>query len=169
MNKNKLGALIAGVSIAGAFGVKMYSNYKLLKGEEKPKTESDAKTEAVSEEDIGDFNFDAMFNTEENKQEDDQGLETTKQTEATPTIDTETDKTEENKKVTELDVDSISNDEKKNIENVIVLDLINAVSEIESPKEEHDMEINSAYKNVDIKSDEYWTNFENEINNENDK
>lgn len=64
MDKKNLSALIAGVGIAGAFGYRVYSQYKLLKTEKTEQKNSEAKTEkteALSEKENADFNVDSLF------------------------------------------------------------------------------------------------------------
>lgn len=79
MDKKNLSALIAGVGIAGAFGYRVYSQYKLLKADKTGQKDAETnteKTEKLSEEENSDFNVDSLFD-EETKEvnEDEKGKE----------------------------------------------------------------------------------------------
>lgn len=79
MDKKNLSALIAGVGIAGAFGYRVYSQYKLLKADKTGQKDAETnteKTETLSEEENSDFNVDSLFD-EETKEvnEDEKGKE----------------------------------------------------------------------------------------------
>ncbi len=161
MNKNKIGAVIAGVSIAGAFGVKLYSQYKLLKSDDEQETESNETTKEasnVSDQDLNDFEFDSILEENEGEVESEDEIKM-------ETVDPENDPLSDINSLFEAKVESIV----PNNDNVVS---INEDSTTESPtnnateetkKEENYDSSMSKYKNMDINDPACWADFDKEI------
>ncbi len=152
MNKNKLGAAIAVAGIAGAFGVKLYNQYKLLKDDEKTeKQDTTSEADNVSSEDLDNFDFESIVNETGSVSSEEQ-----KETEEEPdvTIDNLEPDTNNVVDITEdllSSIDEVAKEETKE-------------EELEEPKKEESYDSSmSAYKNQDIKDPSFWNKFDEEI------
>lgn len=166
MNKNKLGAAIAVAGIAGAFGVKLYSQYKLLKGNEETETQdTTSEAENVSTEDLDNFDFESIVNEkdsvsseeqEENPEEPDVTIENLE-----PDTNNVVDITEE----LLSSIDEVTVEETKEVEVVPeVVSQEETKEESEEPKKEESYDSSmSAYKDQDIKDPSFWNKFDDEM------
>jgi len=152
MNKNKLGAAIAVAGIAGAFGVKLYNQYKLLKDDEKTeKQDTTSEADNVSSEDLDNFDFESIVNETGSVSSEEE-----KETEEEPdvTIDNLEPDTNNVVDITEdllSSIDEVAKEETKE-------------EELEEPKKEESYDSSmSAYKNQDIKDPSFWNKFDEEI------
>lgn len=152
MNKNKLGAAIAVAGIAGAFGVKLYSQYKLLKGNEETETQ-DTTTEAenVSTEDLDNFDFESIVNEKDSVLSEGQ---------------------EENPEEPDVTIENLEPDNNNVVD--ITEELLSSIDEVtvektkekesEEPKKEESYDSSmSAYKDQDIKDPSFWNKFDDEM------
>lgn len=169
MNKNKLGAAIAVAGIAGAFGVKLYSQYKLLKGDEKTETQdTTSEAENVSTEDLDNFDFESIVNEkdsvssedqEENPEEPDVTIEnlepdTNNVVDITEELLSSIDEVTENETTETEEAEVVSQEETKEVES-------------EEPKKEESYDSSmSAYKDQDIKDPSFWNKFDEEMKDE---
>lgn len=165
MNKNKLGAAIAVAGIAGAFGVKLYSQYKLLKGDEETETQdTTSEAENVSTEDLDNFDFESIVNEkdsvssedqEENPEEPDVTIENLE-----PDTNNVVDITEE----LLSSIDEVTEDEvKEEVTKEVEVDSQEETKEEEPKKEESYDSSMSAYKDQDIKDPSFWNKFDEEM------
>jgi cytoskeletal protein RodZ len=160
MNKNKLGAAIAVAGIAGAFGVKLYSQYKLLKGNEETETQdTTSEAENVSTEDLDNFDFESIVNEKDSVSSEEQ--------EENPE---EPDVTIENLEPDTNNVVDITEELLSSIDEVTVEVAPEVVSqeetkeESEEPKKEESYDSSmSAYKDQDIKDPSFWNKFDDEM------
>jgi cytoskeletal protein RodZ len=160
MNKNKLGAAIAVAGIAGAFGVKLYSQYKLLKGDEETETQdTTSEAENVSTEDLDNFDFESIVNEKDSVSSEEQ--------EENPE---EPDVTIENLEPDTNNVVDITEELLSSIDEVTVEVAPEVVSqeetkeESEEPKKEESYDSSmSAYKDQDIKDPSFWNKFDDEM------
>lgn len=161
MNKNKIGAVIAGVSIAGAFGVKLYSQYKLLKSDEDQDKETNETTKEasdVSEQDLNDFEFDSILNEEDSEEEVDNEIKMeTLEPENDPIADINSLFEEENKDTVSENNNVVSINDNSNIESP-------TTETIEDTKKEENYDSSmSKYKDMDINDPACWADFDKEI------
>lgn len=162
MNKNKIGAVIAGVSIAGAFGVKLYSQYKLLKSDDEQETETNETTKEasdVSEQDLNDFEFDSILEEDNNESEEENEVKM-------ETVDPEDDPIAD---INNLFVEALN--ENDNVVSITET-AITENSDTETPndetieetkKEENYDSSMSKYKDMDINDPACWADFDKEI------
>ncbi len=163
MNKNKLGAAIAVAGIAGAFGVKLYNQYKLLKDDEKTeKQDTTSEADNVSSEDLDNFDFESIVNETGSVSSEEQ-----KETEEEPdvTIDNLEPDTNNVVDITEdllSSIDEVTEEETKEVD--VVSEENTKEEELEEPKKEESYDSSmSAYKNQDIKDPSFWNKFDEEI------
>ena len=171
MNKNKIGAVIAGVSIAGAFGVKLYSQYKLLKSDEdecKEMSETTKEASDVSEQDLNDFEFDSILNEESSEEEVDNEIKMeTLEPENDPIADINSLFEEENKDTVSEDNNVVSINDHSNVESPSTdsptTDSPTTETIEDTKKEENYDSSMSKYKDMDINDPACWADFDKEI------
>lgn len=169
MNKNKLGAAIAVAGIAGAFGVKLYSQYKLLKGDEETETQdTTSEAENVSTEDLDNFDFESIVNEKDSVSSEDQE-ETPEEPDVTienlePDTNNVVDITEE----LLSSIDEVTEEVTEEVTKEVEVDLQEETKEEETKEEEPKKEESydssmSAYKDQDIKDPSFWNKFDEEM------
>lgn len=154
MDKKNVSALIAGVGIAGAFGYRVYSQYKLLKKENAEKEAEAQSQEAepeISKEESDQFDLNSLF--EEHEQE---------------TESEDVDMTN-----LEASVEG-SNEQSENVVELHAKETVESpVVEVESVVEQKEdtafNEANQEYKELDPNDPKLWENFASEIKNESDE
>lgn len=163
MNKNKLGAAIAVAGIAGAFGVKLYSQYKLLKGDEETETQdTTSEAENVSTEDLDNFDFESIVNEKdsvlsEEQEEPDVTIENLE-----PDTNNVVDITEE--LLSSIDEVAVEETKEKEVAPEVVSQEETKEEESEDPKKEENYDSSmSAYKDQDIKDPSFWNKFNEEM------
>lgn len=190
MDKKSAGALIAAVGLAGALSVNLYSKYKLLKGED-----SQDKNSKVPKEELDDFDVEEMFTQEEfddvdvedmftQEELDDVDVEDMFEKESVENTTTKN-KPSEDVPVSEESTDEIadvvrdilvemtkdddkgnSNESENHIEKE---DVPSNVISIDTVEPENETEIDEKYKTMDIENPEFWKDFDNEIDDKDDK
>lgn len=164
MNKKNLSAAIAGVGILGAFGYRVYSQYRLLKTDDKTSVEDtevesvkvDLDESAVTEDEHKEFEFESLFQDVTVK---DDAVETNENTDVDNVVKIQIEK-QDNEDVKD-ESEPKGDDEKKNL----------TTENKDTVLVEHDLvdvsENNTSidYVNMDVNDPKYWSEFEKEINN----
>lgn len=160
MEKKNLGVLIAGVSLVGAFSVKLYSQYKLLKKDE---VEKDELSESVDEKDkVSDLEINE-FNVNDILKENDTISDKAEDTEAIDNAVVE-------KMLEDVIVKINSREQSKDVPINNTLDTTSNVVDIKTDSVDtsnlDQKTKNPDYKNMDVNDPNYWIHFDSEISKE---